>query len=253
MNAVEIAPKGTYKFDSSPVGFGEQLEISQNWKGPKHHFQQEHNTAWFYFDALTDDQLVFKIYPKDTAADFDFMLYQYTDENFCNNLVNNTIKPVRTNISRNNPTEYSATGLSVGATGKRVPAGPGNHWSSALKPKKGERYYLVVDNENGVKTAFRLIFDYYRETTVSGIVKDEQTGEPLGGALVSWEEKNGEVLAQTTSDPETGKYTLEAPVKMSPVEREYNLAVSTSSHFFSEQFVMASDKKTCFGTEDHTA
>jgi outer membrane protein OmpA-like peptidoglycan-associated protein len=242
-NAVEIAPKGKHSFSSSPVGFGDELEISGNSLRSKQYIRQEHNSAWFWFDALSDDQLVFKIYPRDTKADFDFMLFKYTDENFCADVKSKKTKPIRSNISRNKPDEFSATGLSVGSNEEYVKAGIGNHLSKALSPTKGERYYLLIDNENGVDSAFRILFDYYRSTVVSGVVEDEETGKPIGGATVSWEEKTGEVLAKTTSDPITGEYILDAPVRMSPAKRPYSLAISTPSHFFSEQMVMASDKK----------
>ncbi|MFT5902825.1 MAG: hypothetical protein ACI9LA_002044, partial [Bacteroidia bacterium] len=122
-NAVEIAPKGKHSFSSSPVGFGDELEISGNSLRSKQYIRQEHNSAWFWFDALSDDQLVFKIYPRDTKADFDFMLFKYTDENFCADVKSKKTKPIRSNISRNKPDEFSATGLSVGSNEEYVKAG----------------------------------------------------------------------------------------------------------------------------------
>ena len=213
-NAIELAPQGNHKFETAPIGFGETLEIKGNRGSSAMYFEKEENTAWFWFDALSDDYLVFKIYPKDTAADFDFMLYQYTDEQFCQDIVSKKVEPIRSNISRYSPEELSATGLSMGTDKEFVRSRPGNHLSKALKTKKGQRYYLVFNNVYGTETGFSLSFQNYTTKELTGIVKDEETGEPIGNATVSWEEKHGELLGETTSNSATGEFSFQGPIQM---------------------------------------
>ena len=110
-NAPIIKAQGRYAFEESPQGIGENLEFSGNSSNSLQYFKKEHNSAWFQFDAVTSGVLVFKIEPKDTATDFDFLLFKYTDENFCSDIVKKKIKPLRTNISRYNPEKNSVTGL----------------------------------------------------------------------------------------------------------------------------------------------
>lgn len=242
-DATEIAPKGSYLFAESPKGYGRSLEIRGNDIRNPLYFQRENNTAWFWFEALTDDLLVFRIYPKDTTADFDFMLFEYTDEDFCTNMVSKKVKPIRSNISRFNPQELSVTGLSAGAKDDFVPAGPGNHFSKAVNTVKGKRYYLVIDNVYGTETSFHISFDYYTTTTVSGSVKDEDTGQPIGNATVTWEERTGEVLAIGTSDPETGEYSFTAPIRKGNRLVDYVLSITEPQRLFSEQRVKASSSE----------
>lgn len=201
------------------------------------YFEKEQNTAWFQFEALSDDYLVFKIYPKDTAADFDFMLFKYTDEKFCEDLVRKKVKPIRSNISRYNPEELSATGLSMGAQQEFVRSGWGNHLSKALKTQKGERYFLVLNNVYGTETGFSLSFDYYTTKHITGVVKDEETGEPIASATVSWEEKHGELLAETTVNPSTGEFAFNAPVKTGNRMRDYVFSVDGEKYLFNETVV----------------
>lgn len=239
-SAAQIDAKGVYRFETAPKGHGTKLEISGNPINSSHYFQHEDNTAWFYFDALSDDMLVFKIYPNDTAADFDFLLFKYSDEKFCSDVISKKVKPVRTNISRYDPGVMSATGLSAGSKDEFVPAGPGDHFSKAMKVNKGERYYLVINNVYGTETGFSLSFEYYTTTTLSGLVKDEGSGKPIGNAIVTWEEKSGELLAEGKSDPVTGEYDFSVPVRKGSRLGEYVLSVSEPAHFFTDQLVKAS-------------
>lgn len=240
LDAVEIAAKGSHKFETSPCWPGEVLEISGNSSSSSMYFEEETHSAWFRFEALSDDYLTFKIYPADTDADFDFMLFKYTDEDFCADVKDKSVKPVRSNISRNNPEFLSATGLSMGATEKFVRSGPGNHYSNAIKTERGDCYYLVLNNVNGSETAFSLAFSYYTTKPVSGVVKDEETGDPISNATVSWEEKHGEVLAESGTNT-NGEYSFEAPVQKGNRMRDYVFAVDGKKYLFNEQVVTTSE------------
>jgi OmpA-OmpF porin, OOP family len=242
--AQEIAPKGNHKFESFPIGYGETLDISGNASNSIMYFQQEENTAWFTFEALSDDYLVFKVYPTDTAADIDFMLFEYTDERFCEDLTRRKVKPIRSNISRYNTDELSVTGLSMGTQKEFVRSGPGSHFSKALKTEKGERYYLVLNNVYGTETGFSLSFEYYTTKELKGIVKDEETGEPIGNATVTWEEKHGELLAETTTNSTTGEYSFSAPIKTGNRMREYVFSVDGKKYLFNETVVATSENDT---------
>ena len=154
------------------------------------------------------------------------------------------VKPIRSNISRYNPEELSATGLSMGAQQEFVRSGIGNHLSKALKTEKGERYFLVLNNVYGTETGFSLSFEYYTIKELTGVVKDEQTGKPIGNASVTWEEKHGELLAESTTDPMTGEYNFSAPVKQGNRMRDYVFSVDGEKYLFNETVVTTSANDT---------
>ena len=236
-NAPIIKAEGKYRFEESPQGIGEKVEFSGNSSNSLQYFKKEHNSAWFQFDAVTDGILIFKIIPKDTATDFDFLLFRYTDENFCSDVVKKKIKPLRTNISRYNPEENSVTGLWLGADEERVHSGPGNHLSKAIDVEQGDRYYLVLDNVYGNKAGFSLVFDYYKTVEVTGVIKNDENNLINEEVKVLWESKTGELLAQTIADKTTGEFKLDAPVLKTSSPEDYTLSVESNNHFFFEKMI----------------
>ena len=101
------------------------------------------------------------------------MLFRYTNETFCPDIIRRKIKPERSNISRYDPTVGGMTGLSIAVEKAYVRSGPGSHFSKAMEVKKGEKFYLVLNNVYGTETPFRLVFAYYTHTEIEGIVKAE--------------------------------------------------------------------------------
>jgi outer membrane protein OmpA-like peptidoglycan-associated protein len=237
-NAPIIKAEGKYRFEESPQGIGEKLEFSGNSSNSLQYFKKEHNSAWFQFDAVTDGLLIFKIIPKDTAADFDFLLFKYTDENFCSDIVKKRIKPLRTNISRYNPKEKSATGLLTGADEERVHSGPGNSYSKGLDVEQGDRYYLVLDNVYGNKAGFTLVFAYYSIVELTGVIKNDENNVINEEVKVQWESKTGEILAETIADKITGEFKLDAPILKNSKHGDYTLTVESNfNHFFFEKMI----------------
>ena len=135
---------------NAPNGFGDVMEIMSN-KKSSFYFEKEHNTVWYKFTAPYNCDLTLDIIPVDINDDYDFAIYKYTDKDFCNFIKSKQIKPIRTNISRNDKKIGSKTGLSMTGDKKFVHSGTGLCYSKFVKVKKGEIYYLVVDNvyENG--------------------------------------------------------------------------------------------------------
>ena len=236
-NAPIIRAEGRHTFKESPQGIGEKLEFSRNPSNSLQYFKKEHNSAWFQFDAVTSGGLVFIIEPKDTATDFDFLLFRYTDENFCSDIVKKRIKPFRTNISRYNPEENSVTGLSPGADEERVHSGPGSFYSKVIDVEEGDRYYLVLDNVYGNKAGFSLVFNYYKTVEVTGVIKNDENNFITEEVKVIWESKTGEILARTMVDKNTGEFKLDAPVLKYSNSGDYILSVESNNHFFFEKII----------------
>jgi outer membrane protein OmpA-like peptidoglycan-associated protein len=130
---------------TAPSGFGTVMEISGDRNG-LYNFEKEHNTVWYWFRAKGDCMLTLDIIPLELKDDYDFILFKAVGKTFCNDVKENNVKPVRSCISRNDVSLKSMTGLSLNAPMEFIHSGPGASYSKALPVKKGEVYYLVVDN-----------------------------------------------------------------------------------------------------------
>jgi outer membrane protein OmpA-like peptidoglycan-associated protein len=131
----------------------------------KHHshglfFEEEHNITWIAFDIPCDTMLTFDIFPQKAGDDIDFLLFKDDEdlnELFCKKIEEHKLTPIRTNLAKpDSNTPKCSTGLSLTATDTIVPVGYNPNYSKALKVKKGERYYLVIDNYTEAKGAFIL-------------------------------------------------------------------------------------------------
>jgi outer membrane protein OmpA-like peptidoglycan-associated protein len=129
----------------APNGYGSVMEISGD-KSSLYAFEKEHNTCWYYFKGKNNCDLEIEIIPEKIDDDYDFVLYKYSGKTFCQDIIDKKVKPVRTCISRNDKTNGSKTGLSKEATDEFIHSGPGSSYSKYITIKKGDIYYLCVDN-----------------------------------------------------------------------------------------------------------
>ncbi len=123
-------------------------------------FEEEHNITWVVFDIPNDTMLTFDIIPQKLNDDIDFLLFKDDEdfnEVFCKKIEEHKLTPVRTNLAKPDSATHSGiTGLSLTATDSIVPLGYNPNYSKALKVKKGERYFMVIDNYTEAKGAFIL-------------------------------------------------------------------------------------------------
>lgn len=130
----------------SPKGHGKKLEIQGYELGDPYFIEREHNTVWYKFRVPYDAIFTFDLIPNHLEDDFDFLVFQYDGPNFCQDISDGVKIPVRTNISRKNIEVQGRTGLSESSLDDYVPSGPGSSYSRALKVRRGEMYYILVDN-----------------------------------------------------------------------------------------------------------
>jgi hypothetical protein len=131
----------------TPIGSGNEREILNNDPSDEQYFENEHNTVWYKFWALQDCFLTFDIIPVDKNDDYDFMLFRYNGGDFRAKVLTKQLRPIRTCISRNDKGIESKTGLSMNEPTKLfVHSGVGPSYVKYIAVKKGEAYYLLVDN-----------------------------------------------------------------------------------------------------------
>ncbi|HKL03310.1 MAG TPA: OmpA family protein [Cryomorphaceae bacterium] len=158
----------------SPQGFGNKLEIAGYELGDPYFIEREHNTVWYRFIVPYDAVFTFDLIPNIKEDDFDFLLFQYDGPNFCRDIAAGTKIPVRTNISRKNVKTEGRTGLELGAVNDYVPSGPGSPFSRPIDVKKGEMYYLLVDNPFKENEGHTIYLHYNRqEPDSTGSADDE--------------------------------------------------------------------------------
>jgi outer membrane protein OmpA-like peptidoglycan-associated protein len=185
----------------SPSGFGSKLEISGYELGDPYYIEREHNSVWYKFQVPYDAVFTFDIIPEVAEDDFDFLMFQYDGPNFCKDVAIGTKIPIRTNISRKNTYLGGRTGLIEGSIDEYVPSGPGSSYSKPLKVKKGELYYLLVDNPFRENEGHTVVLHYreinkslpskpivenvyevpYRKLVID--VKDSRTGERIASDI----------------------------------------------------------------------
>jgi len=182
----------------SPKGFGNKLEIDGYELGDPYFFEREHNTVWYKFVVPYDAVFTFDLQPVIKDDDFDFLLFHYDGPNFCAEIANGRKMPVRTNISRKNTQLGGRTGLAESVIDEYVPSGPGSSYSSALTVRKGDTYYLLVDNPFRENEGHSLFLRFKR--LASGVVVEEVPKEkyemPLRKLRVTVKDKvSGERIA----------------------------------------------------------
>jgi len=197
--------KGFYGPTVPPNGFGKKNEIKAK-QGDKYFFEQEHNSAWYCFNTTTNGKLGIIITPTNEKDDYDFILFKYTDSSFCADVIKKKITPVRTNISRTGKGGTSTTGLSDKGENEFFSSGIGKPFSKSIEVKKGEKYYLVLDNVYPNGEGHTIEIGFQKEIQISGTVLNEEN-KPIKADVVL-EDTKGNEIAKTISDPITGNYFI---------------------------------------------
>jgi outer membrane protein OmpA-like peptidoglycan-associated protein len=132
---------------AAPEKFGTELEMSGNDKKSLYYIEEEHHTVWYTFKCPCSGALTFDIIPESRNDDYDFLFFKYAaGKDFCGKIARKELKPIRSNIARNNKAIKSKTGLSMAAPDSFVHSGPGNGYSKFVDVRRDQRYYLLVDN-----------------------------------------------------------------------------------------------------------
>ncbi|MDO5760627.1 MAG: OmpA family protein, partial [Bacteroidota bacterium] len=126
-------------------GFGFVNDIKRDAQ-TKNVFEQEHNTVWYKVNCPYDGKLIIDIKPKSELDDYDFLVYKYTDQYFCNRVEKNRVKPLRSVLSSPNATLKGATGLSLKGNLAHISKSSDVAYARYIDVKMGESYIIVLDN-----------------------------------------------------------------------------------------------------------
>lgn len=163
--AVELKPNVPYGPTTAPNGAGRMMEIMAD----KNHpclFEHEHNSVWYKFRAPYSGDLVIDIMQTNPDDDYDFLVYKYTNDYFSNQIIQNKISPVASNLSSvdtvklaamksnsKNKKHYSRKdlerpmiGMHLDAKSKMLTKKSTEGFIKSIPVRKDEVYYIVLDN-----------------------------------------------------------------------------------------------------------
>jgi len=216
----------------SPKGKGKYNEVGSGKSRDKNYFKEEHNIVWIKFTASSDGNLIFRIKPRKATDDYDFLLFKIEDNTSISKIKNKTLKPIRTNISRTDTEEKGLTGLNTSATATHIVSGVHNNYSKFINVKKGEAYYLVLDNVYSEGEGAIVHLKYQKTIDISGVIKNEN--KPLDAEINWTDAKTGKILSTTKTNPANGEFSFSVPFDNIQPEKKYILSVTSDEHFFKE-------------------
>ena len=172
---------------SGVTGYGEKLEFSGFELGNSDFFTEEHNTVWFFIKVESTGKLTFTITPFQTDDDWDFLLFDANAAS-CDEISSGNVKPLRTNLARNNPDNGSLTGLSMDSYKEKVPAGPNNNFSKYLDVEEGDQLILVIDNNKHNARGYGIELNIQAPVNENNIAEDSSRKEVKSNILkeVEW-------------------------------------------------------------------
>jgi outer membrane protein OmpA-like peptidoglycan-associated protein len=218
-----IAINGNAKVNKTitPAGHGEKQEISEHKQRTKYAFNKEHNSAWYKLIINTNGHLCFNITPTKKEDDYDFMLFNGAAKGFCDSLNTHRMKPVRACISRDKEDIEGKTGMTYKGSKEFENEGVGDAYVTPLAVRKGEVYYLVLDNVYEKGEGHSIQFYFEEPVKIKGVILDEKN-KPLVAEIALTNAKGDTVqLSKSKSD---GSYEINTYLraKMNYVLNFYN-------------------------------
>jgi outer membrane protein OmpA-like peptidoglycan-associated protein len=231
--------RGTYKLGPTlvPNGAGNINEISVKQLKTKFAFEKEHHSAWYKLIVNIDGNLVFDILPENPDDDYDFMIFKAEYKNFCDTFLKLKTQPIRACISRNKKEKKGVTGLKFKNNKEFIKEGPGEAFAKPLEVKKGETYYLVLDNVHSGGGGHSIQFFFEELITLKGQITDENN-KPVK-ADVTITNFTGDTIDETKSDKD-GFYKLETSLRKL---QNYSINYYSENSFFAtKEFSLKTEK-----------
>jgi outer membrane protein OmpA-like peptidoglycan-associated protein len=171
------------------TGHGDVLEISGHELGNKMFFTEEHNTIWLNIPMKYKGEFTFTVTPKNAEDDFDFMVFKGGTD-VCGQIASGNLKPVRSNLARNDKTNGGRTGLNMMAESEFFAAGVNPNMSKWIDVNKEEVYTVVIDINAEENNGFE--FRWNLNKTEEDIHIEENHNDASAFAFVDMTEESGD-------------------------------------------------------------
>lgn len=167
-NSSIILTDTIYQQNTAPFGFGKIRELIQPPKYDSTSFKIEKNSVWFILNHSEKALLNLSIIPDNINDDYDFMIFDASTPGFCDSIkVAGKIKPLRSNISRNDKLINSVTGLNKSNDTAFVGIGVGNSFCKPILMEAAKSYMLVICCDRNPQKGFTLKLNYEKVTSNS--------------------------------------------------------------------------------------
>ena len=147
-SAAIIVCQPTFSVANSYVGIGNLSDNIQN----SCLTSGERNSVWYTLTTNTVGNIEFLITPNNLVDDYDFALYDITNQN-CNDINSGILLPIRCSFSATG----GVTGLSSLGTNTSEPAS-GSNYNTILSSQAGRTYVLVLSNYSSSSFGYTLDF-----------------------------------------------------------------------------------------------
>ncbi|MBR1644360.1 MAG: OmpA family protein [Bacteroidales bacterium] len=148
--AIDLSLDIPYGPTTAPTGAGRIQEIMRDKTHPNL-FEYEHNSVWYKITIPYNGDLELNITQSNPLDDYDFLVYRYTDVYFSNHLIQNKVLPLAANLSAVDSSVKAgqpSIGMSVKAKNSVVTKNSKERFVKSIPVKKGEVYYIVLDNNS---------------------------------------------------------------------------------------------------------
>lgn len=187
----------------------------------KYWFKKEHNTCWLKLPITRDGEMSINIEETSPLAlRLDFLLFKYNGENFCSEVREKKIFPVRSNLSHSTTAKKAErTGLSRASEKEFVAVGDSTPFSKTIMVKAGEVYYLVIDSYS--KTGGNITVGY---EVSNGEFSSEKEKSPMNLEKKDFSSPSVPlhitVIDDETGKPVTAKIAIDDLVPLETVKEE---------------------------------
>lgn len=221
-------------FELNMLKFGPTTSPAESQTITNDVFAKKPHIVWYKFKADKTGMLLIDIIPLDSLDNYDFALYKSAGNTFCQDLKDKKVQPIAYNFDRVDITNRGCTGLSVHGDGKA--------YSNGVYVNKGDWYYLVLNNEYEKCKGHFLVLNYLETFLVKGKITDAENGQPIGGAIVNWENtRNPDEFFQTTTDKK-GDFELKINVDVEAhTFPRYSLFAYSEKHFIVDTVILSKD------------
>ncbi len=204
--ALDISRFKRFGPTTAPVQYGAQNTLN---------FEREKYPTWYKFTIEENGLLLFDIIPTNPQDNYNFMLFKATD-NFCADFNKGAVKALRANFGPSQKENYGYTGLSYESGGRS--------YEAPVKVRKGEVYYLALNNEYSYGSGHTIAFSILNTYKINGHVYNGNNN-PVK-AEVTWKSLYNSNIYISNETNKKGEYELE-------------IAVNNNSHTFPKYECMA--------------
>ena len=184
-------------------------------------FDRPKHPTWYKFTASNDGVLLFDVFPQESKDNYDFLLFK-DEPNFCEKYTNKQISPIRSNFAPSDIQKSGYTGLSF--------KGEGDSYEKGVEVKKGDKFYLALNNLYAEGKGHTIVFKYLKILTIKGNIASNNNTSVK--AKIKWKSLRSDDITVVSETKKKGAYEIKATLRNeSHSFPKYELCVTAEKYF----------------------